>query len=104
VQAGAGKTGGTIERLLIEHGRIRQNRRALGKRALRDEDFARFRLLKSQNRLCQPKEVIGLFSFAVLFSVFDFFCRTFSIENHLTEAFRGRINSGDWWIKGLLGG
>jgi hypothetical protein len=50
--------------LLIEHGRIRQNRRALGKRALRDEDFARFRLLKSQNRLCQPKEVIGLFSLA----------------------------------------
>ena len=31
VQADAGKTGGTIERLLVEHRQIRQNTRSLGK-------------------------------------------------------------------------
>jgi hypothetical protein len=35
VQADAGKTGGAIKRLLIEHGRIRQKPRALGKRQIR---------------------------------------------------------------------
>ena len=34
VQADAGETGGTIESLLIEHGQIRQNARAVGKIAL----------------------------------------------------------------------
>jgi len=34
LQADAGETGGTIERLLVEHGQIRQNARAIGKRAL----------------------------------------------------------------------
>jgi hypothetical protein len=34
VQADAGKTGRAIERLLIEHGRIRQNAGAIGKIAL----------------------------------------------------------------------
>jgi hypothetical protein len=34
MEADAGKTGGSVERLLIEHGRIRQNANALGKIAL----------------------------------------------------------------------
>jgi hypothetical protein len=34
VQADAGKAGGTIERLLVEHGQIRQNTRTNGKRQI----------------------------------------------------------------------
>ena len=36
MEADAGKTGGTVERLLIEHGLIEQNTGPLGKIALQD--------------------------------------------------------------------